>query len=202
MHAQILQEQIILQWNGYRWKCQNCKSSFREQFPGLLSRRQYTESYRKDVFNLHKAGVSQQDMRPLRKIGITTTSRWFHELLARKEKEYETAYQYPERIGIDEHRFTRKTKFLTTLCDLSNHRILDIIEGRSGKELIEKLRAIPGREKVKVVNMDMSKTYRSIVKEVFPNAKIVTDRFHVIRFVNKAFLKTIQELHKTQKYKK
>ena len=37
MHAQILQEQIILQWNGYRWKCQNCKSSFREQLPGLLS---------------------------------------------------------------------------------------------------------------------------------------------------------------------
>ena len=50
--------------------------------------------------------------------------------------------------------------------------------------------------------MDMSKTYRSIVKEVFPNAKIVTDRFHVIRLVNRAFLKTIQELHKTQKYKK
>ena len=40
-----------------------------------------------------------------------------------------------------------------------------------------------GREKVKVVCMDLSSGYRSIVRRCFPNAKIVADRFHVIRLV-------------------
>jgi transposase len=37
---------------------------------------------------------------------------------------------------------------------------------------------------VKVVVMDLSETYRSIVKKYFPNAMIVADRFHVIRLLN------------------
>jgi len=37
--------------------------------------------------------------------------------------------------------------------------------------------------------MDLSDTYRNIVRSYFPNAKIVTDRFHVIRLVNHHFLK-------------
>ncbi len=38
--------------------------------------------------------------------------------------------------------------------------------------------------------MDLSKTYRSIVREYFPHARIVADRFHVIRLVIRAFKKT------------
>ena len=36
--------------------------------------------------------------------------------------------------------------------------------------------------------MDLSETYRKIVKQYFPNAKIIADRFHVIRLVNQHFL--------------
>jgi len=37
--------------------------------------------------------------------------------------------------------------------------------------------------------MDLSRTYRNIIKKHFPNAMIVSDRFHVIRLVNHHFLK-------------
>jgi transposase len=37
-------------------------------------------------------------------------------------------------------------------------------------------------------------TYRSIVKKYFPNARIVSDRFHVIRLVQQHFLNTWQLL--------
>ncbi len=40
--------------------------------------------------------------------------------------------------------------------------------------------------------MDLSETYRSIVRRHFSRAKIVADRFHVIRLVNYHFLKTWQ----------
>jgi transposase len=42
---------------------------------------------------------------------------------------------------------------------------------------------------VQIVVMDLSETYRSIVKKYFPNAKIVADRFHVVRLLNHQFLK-------------
>ena len=40
-----------------------------------------------------------------------------------------------------------------------------------------------GGENVKVVCMDLSSGYRSIVRKCFPKAKIVADKFHAIRLV-------------------
>ena len=37
--------------------------------------------------------------------------------------------------------------------------------------------------------MDMSETYRNIARRWFPNARIVVDRFHVVKLVNLHFLK-------------
>lgn len=42
--------------------------------------------------------------------------------------------------------------------------------------------------------MDLSSTYRSIVKKHFPNAKIVADRFHVIRLLKHQCMMTYREL--------
>ena len=50
------------------------------------------------------------------------------------------------------------------------------------------LKALEGRERVQVVVMDLSETYRSIARRYFPNATIVADRFHVVRLINQHFL--------------
>jgi transposase len=41
--------------------------------------------------------------------------------------------------------------------------------------------------------MDLPETYHSIARRYFPNAKIVSYRFHVIRLVNQRFLKACQQ---------
>jgi transposase len=97
-------------------------------------------------------------------------------------------------LGIDEHFFTRKKGYATTFVDLKNHKVFDVVLGRSEASLKSFLERLPGREKVKVVVMDLSETYRSIVKKYFPNAMIVADRFHVIRLMNHHFLKLWQTL--------
>ena len=58
-----------------------------------------------------------------------------------------------------------------------------MVKGRSESDLRDYLASLQGKERVKVVCMDLSSTYRSIVKKHFPNAKIVADRFHVIRWL-------------------
>jgi transposase len=96
-------------------------------------------------------------------------------------------------MGIDEHFFTRKRGYATTLVDLKNHKVFDVVLGRSEPSLKGYLSRLQGREQVKVVVMDLSETYRSIVRKFFPNAQIVADRFHVVRLVNHHFLKVWQQ---------
>src|SRR3954453_15496966 len=42
--------------------------------------------------------------------------------------------------------------------------------------------------------MDLAAVYRAVVRKHFPNARIVADRFHVIRLINHHFLATWREL--------
>lgn len=47
---------------------------------------------------------------------------------------------------------------------------------------------MPGTDQVKVICMDLSPTFRSLVRQVFPQAKVVADRFHVIKLNIETFL--------------
>jgi transposase len=66
--------------------------------------------------------------------------------------------------------------FATTLCDLRNHSVFDVVKGRTGKDIETYLQALPGKDKVKVICMDLSSTYRKRVRRYFPHAKIVDRR--------------------------
>ena len=46
------------------------------------------------------------------------------------------------------------------------------------------------RERVKVVTVDMSASYIPIIKQLFPNAQIVLDRFHIIQHLSRAMMST------------
>lgn len=100
-------------------------------------------------------------------------------------------------LGIDEHFFTRKKGYATTLCDLANHKVYDVFLGRSEKAVKPYLERIIERYRTRIVVMDLSETYRRIAKTHFPNALIVADRFHVIRLVNHHFLKAWQLIDPT-----
>lgn len=74
--------------------------------------------------------------------------------------------------------------------DLKNHKVFDVVLGRSEASLRSCLKRLPGKEKVRIIVMDLSETYRPrIAQQYFPNAMIVADRFHVVRLVNQHFLK-------------
>src|SRR5690606_296578 len=103
-------------------------------------------------------------------------------------------YPWPGVIGIDEHKFKRHEKyshpiFATNITDHSNKRLFELVEGRTGSVLRDALEAIPGRENVKVATMDLCPPFRRFVCDLFPNAEIVADRFHVVRLLHPAINK-------------
>jgi transposase len=62
------------------------------------------------------------------------------------------------------------------------------IKGTLSKDIIEVLEkiSIEKRSEVKEVTLDMAKNMEAAMKKVFSNAKLVTDRFHVVRLAMEA----------------
>jgi len=63
-----------------------------------------------------------------------------------------------------------------------------VVLGRSEASLEAYFLKLVGKERVRVVCIDLASNYRALIRRHFPNAKIVADRFHVIRLVNFHFL--------------
>jgi len=111
--------------------------------------------------------------------------------------------QCPQILGIDEHSLHKKKgRFVTTFCDLKNHKVFDIVEGKSNEALEGFLSRLQGREKVRMVCIDLSSSYRSLIRQWFPKAKIVADRFHVIRIVIYHFMKYARAILPEIKYQR
>ncbi len=151
-----------------------------------------TEAFRLEVFEAHDGGVTQRKLSRTHDIGPATVERWYQSQCRLRRSEMANR-PCPKILGIDEHFFTRKRGYATTFVDLKRHKVFDVVLGRSEASLRRYLKALPGKENVQVIVMDLSETYRSIARRYFPNATIVADRFHVIRLVNQHFLKAWQQ---------
>jgi len=166
---------------------------------GLGLYQRSTERFKDEITKLHHKGIVQTQLARDFRMGAATVERWYQKSCAIKLNEYKNR-PAPRVMGIDEHFFSRKQGFATTLADLSKQKVFDVTLGRSEKSLEGYLLKLPGRERTKVLLMDLSDTYRSIGKKYFPNALIVADRFHVVRLINQQFLKTWRKFDDQARY--
>jgi transposase len=176
-----------------KYQCRCCGRYFNQRLPGILPRRRSTEAFRRQLFRDHHDGVCRQTLAKRERIGTATVERCYQEHLQRKLSE-RAAEPCPQLLGLDEHFFTRKQGYATTLCDLKHHKVFDVVLGRSEAALEAYFARLPGKERVRVVCIDLSSTYRAVIRKHFPQALIVADRFHVIRLINHQFLATWRAL--------
>jgi transposase len=145
------------------------------------------------IFQQHLDGINRSCLGRRRGIGAATVQRYFLRRLQRRARQ-DHAPVCPRILGIDEHFFTRRKGYATTFCDLKNHRIYDVTLGRSETALDSYFLHLEGKDRVRIVCMDLAAVYRSLVRKYFPQAVIVADRFHVIRLVNHHFLACWREI--------
>ena len=73
---------------------------------------------------------------------------------------------------------------MTIFIDYKNKRPRELVLGRTSGVLQAGINHIDGRNNVRLVTMDLSRPYKTFVKDYFPNAEIVADKFHVLRLLN------------------
>jgi transposase len=174
-------------------QCLSCGRQSRQPLPGILRCQRASEAFQKAIYQQHLDGVNRRRLSRREGIGAATVERYFRRGLQRQFKEWHPT-RCPPVLGLDEHFFTRRQGYATTLCDLRHRKVYDVVLGRSEASLEAYLQRLEGKAAVRVVCMDLASVYRSVVRKHFPNARIVADRFHVIRIINHHFLACWKEL--------
>ncbi|HFI0412245.1 TPA: transposase, partial [Streptococcus suis] len=104
----------------------------------------------------------------------------------------------PKVLSWDE--FSRnKGKLAFIAQDFETRHIVTILENNRQATIKNYFYKYPRavRETVKIVTVDMSGSYIPIIKQLFPRAKIVLDRFHIIQHLSRAMMSTRIDIMKT-----
>lgn len=88
-----------------------------------------------------------------------------------------------KHVGVDEKSFRRGQDYVSVMTDLTERRVIDVVEGRTGEDA-DRLFAVLNenqREQIEAVAMDMSAAFEGSAERMVPQAAIVFDRFHIAK---------------------
>lgn len=164
-----------------RHVCPCCNKRFIESIPFLAKYQRTTNHLWASVYEKLKKVVPLSHIAKELNISQGTVSRITDKLSF-------SIVNLPKVIAIDEFRGNAGgEKFQCLLTSPPKEAILDVLPTRKSEDLYMYFSRFKNRENVKYVIMDMSPLFRSVVKNCFPNAQIVADKFHVARLVTWAF---------------
>lgn len=106
-------------------------------------------------------------------------------------KTYHKSYQaLPQVLCIDEFKSMKSCEgAMSSICvDGTNNRLFEVLEDRRLDKLVQYFMRFPRKARlgVRYLVMDMNASYQQLIKLVFPNAQIVTDRFHIVQQITRS----------------
>ncbi len=99
-------------------------------------------------------------------------------------------------IGMDEISYRKRHKYLTVVIDHLSGRVVWAGKERKAKTLLRFFRKLGPQRAVELeaVSMDMWEPYITVVGKKTPQARVIFDRFHIVKHLNEAVDKTRREL--------
>lgn len=160
-----------------RYVCWSCGKRFYEK--NYLLPRFHRITNRLCLHTIDKLSENRARKAIAREMGVSesTVTRWL------RLSEQGNPSRLPKVLSIDEFRGNAGgKKFQAILTDPVHRKIVDILPSCESSNIYEYLRSFQNRDAVQYFVMDMRKPYSEIAHILFPSAKIVIDRFHVVRY--------------------
>jgi Transposase and inactivated derivatives len=90
---------------------------------------------------------------------------------------------------------------VTVVSDIAGGNLIEMIDSHRQQDIVKILRKQPFevREQVEDVSVDMWGGFPKVIKQVFPNAQVVIDRFHVMKAVNQDLNKLRRAIEITER---
>lgn len=163
-----------------RWRCASCGKTFMEDLPAVNAKREMTDRLVKWIgqrsLKTTFASIAEE-------IGVDekTVRNIFRDYI--NELERTVRFETPKWMGIDEIHLIRPR---CVISNIQNNTIVNMLPNREQMTVATYLIGLEGKEIVQYVAMDMWTPYRNAVHAVLPDARIVIDKFHVVRMANDA----------------
>ena len=191
----------ILRLHKQRYLCKHCNKAFT-----LTSN---ITDYGCFISNLTKQKIAKDLMKKLSETDIALDNGVSSNTVERvMDSYYETLKLYkhylPEVLSFDEFKSVKSADGAMSfhMCNGITGQIIDIVEDRRLDNLIKYFfyYDYKARSKVKYITIDMYSPYISLIKKMFPNAKIIIDKFHLTQLISRSLNKTrIKVMNKDKK---
>lgn len=167
-----------------RYKCRECNETFFDSLCDIDVNRSVTKRL---MDWIQEASLERTFTSVAEEIGVDekTVRNIFNDYVA--ELESQTDFRTPKWLGINEVHLLKKYRCIIT--DVENKSVIDILRKRNKDTVISYLSKLQDIDKIELVAMDMWNPYKSAVNSVIPHAKIVIDKFHVVKLANEALEK-------------
>lgn len=164
-----------------RYRCKNCGRTHSVPLPHLDDKRNMTLRL---VDYIRQQALKHPFVQIAAEVGVTekTVRDVFSEYTQRLDDQREVFF--PEWLGIDELLLANNLRCI--LADVRERKVIDILPSRDLRSVAKWLRSITNPEAVQIVTMDMWKPYKDAAYAIFPAARVVVDKFHIVRMANYA----------------
>lgn len=171
---------IYLRVPRRQFYCVQCQRYSTERLEWVDSQRRHTRRYESNIYE-RVLGSSLEKVAREENLSFDEIEGIFNHV----SKQHVKKNWWPaKRLSLDEIAMRKGHKnFKTVVSDIDKAKLIEVINGHNTEAIIEKLmeQPIEIREAVEEVSIDMWGGFTKVIQEVFPNAKIVTDRFPVMK---------------------
>lgn len=124
-------------------------------------------------------------------VSTSTVSRF----MSRFDNHFNVDFNFlPKHLSFDEFKSTKDASGSMSFiyCDSDTHKVVDVVENRKLFFLRRYFSNFSKsvRDSVESICIDMYSPYISLIEEMFVNAKIVIDRFHIVQLFSRSFGQT------------
>ena len=167
-----------------RYRCRECQRTFLDPVPYMSEHHSATQRLVNHIERETLALTSRTFLSLAHETGMTedTVRNIFDSCVHRLEQAH--TLHAPAILGMDELYLLGHPRCILT--DLTNKTVTDLLVNRDQKTVRAWLEHLPEKERIQVVTMDMWQPYRNVVHEIIPQARIVIDRFHIVKLANTA----------------
>ena len=174
---------VVLELNKQRWRCPNCHRTCTATTTVVNANHTIGNNLSMYALELSSQSLTLKTISTLTGISTNSVQR-----ILNANIHPHASWKLPVNLCFDEFRSTHNS--MSFICiDADTHKTVTVLSGRLNKDIKEfflNQYTITDRAAVKRVIMDMNASYRLIVHELFPNAIIIIDRFHIIQLIARA----------------
>jgi transposase len=174
----------VLIWHQRRYACPDCGRTSRERHRVIAGRRRVTCRFRRHL----SESACHEPFSDVARRERVSHYRVVEAFDALAEEELAGDLPPPRVVSLDESAFQRGHRFQTILFDPEAGTARDMAEDRTFRSAVTVLAALKHevRAGIETAVIDCHWPFRRAIEAVLPDARVVADKFHVLRSIDGA----------------